>query len=201
MAIITERPYQPDIWDYLAPSLETIGSALIKRQRQKAIIEALKKLDPSLYSLTTKYSPEGEVSYEINPRKMLTPYEEWSLAIKESQQRQAEKEAKRKSKIELQKLQLQRKKAIPSTPKQRALAQQEAKAESTYLTKPSIKKTGFFSPLRVLPGYAYFNEATQKVISNIKTIADLNELLKNRAGYEKAGVNVQAIIDYYKKKK
>lgn len=70
-------------------------------------------------------------------------------------------------------------------------------AEEKYLTAAPIRQVGGFDPRRALPGYASYNEATKKVISNLKTKADLEELLENREEYEAEGVVVQSIIEYY----
>lgn len=77
----------------------------------------------------------------------------------------------------------------------------EVKAQTSYLTKPPIKQVGIFDPRRILSDFAYFNDTTQKVVANIQTVADLQELLRDRKEYEAQGVNVQAIIDYYKSNK
>ena len=75
----------------------------------------------------------------------------------------------------------------------------KTKEEGEFLTRKPLRGVGKFSIKRALPSFANFNENTKKVVSNITTKEDLQELLANRAGYEAAGVNVQAIINYYKK--
>lgn len=47
------------------------------------------------------------------------------------------------------------------------------------------------------PNQAEIDSATQRVIDNIKTQADLNEFLKDIDDYESAGVDVKAIKEYF----
>jgi hypothetical protein len=75
----------------------------------------------------------------------------------------------------------------------------KSEEDSTIITKSPLKQVGAFDPRRALPDFASYNDTTKKVISNLKTKADIEELLRDRADYEKAGVDVMAIADYYTK--
>lgn len=47
------------------------------------------------------------------------------------------------------------------------------------------------------PTQAEITPETQKVIDNIKTEYDLNELISAQKGYENAGVDVKAVLEYF----
>lgn len=67
----------------------------------------------------------------------------------------------------------------------------EKPKKERYLYKlPPTGKGGFL-------GMGGRNEITQKAFQNIKTQSDIDELLEQREAYEKAGVDVQSILEHY----
>jgi len=71
--------------------------------------------------------------------------------------------------------------------------------DSDQLVSAPLKQVAAWDPRRILPDFANYNDTTKKVVANLRTKADIEELLRDRTDYEKEGVNVMAIVDYYTK--
>lgn len=66
------------------------------------------------------------------------------------------------------------------------------------LAKTPIQHVGIADPRRAQPGFANMNPATRAITQQIKTKGDLRKLINKASSLQTAGVNVQALMDYYK---
>lgn len=66
------------------------------------------------------------------------------------------------------------------------------------LAKSPIQHVGMVDVRRTQPGFANMNPATRAISQQIKTKGDLRKLMDKANTLQAAGVNVQALMDYYK---
>jgi hypothetical protein len=62
---------------------------------------------------------------------------------------------------------------------------------------PPAVKAGLLMGMRNPEISIGFNKETMTVVNNIKTRQDIEELIANREAYENAGVDVEAVINYF----